>query len=88
MVLAAVHGRRGTAATLGHPDVDIQVVQSGGKDVGILELDFRVAGQCELTFMGLTAECGQGPGPGADEPGRVAGLGPPDHAHVGAYLHL
>ena len=45
------------AATLGHPDVDIQVVQSGGKDVGILELDFRVAGQCELTFMGLTAEC-------------------------------
>ena len=31
------------AATLGHPDVDIQVVQSGGKDVGILELDFRVA---------------------------------------------
>ena len=45
------------AATLGHPDVDIQVVQSGGKDVGILELDFRVAGQCELTLMGLTAEC-------------------------------
>ena len=30
---------------------------SDGKDVGILELDFRVADQCELTFMGLTAEC-------------------------------
>ena len=45
------------AATLGHPDVDIQVVQRDGKDVGILELDFRVADQCELTFMGLTAEC-------------------------------
>ena len=28
------------AATLGHPDVDIQVVQRDGKDVGILGWTF------------------------------------------------
>ena len=76
------------AATLGDPNVDVRIVRSAGKDVGMLELDFRVAGQCELTFLGLAAECGQGPGPRADEPGRDAGLGASHHAHVAAYLHL
>ena len=45
------------AATLGDPNVDVRIVRSAGKDVGMLELDFRVAGQCELTFLGLAAEC-------------------------------
>ena len=55
------------AATLGDPNVDVRIVRSAGKDVGMLELDFRVAGQCELTFLGLAAECTGRPGPRADD---------------------
>lgn len=32
------------------------VVDSGGEDVGMLELDFRQAGACELAFVGLVPE--------------------------------
>jgi len=45
------------AATLANPAVEVRILRSTVEDVGILELDFRQPGQCELTFMGLTAEC-------------------------------
>ncbi|MFY3152466.1 GNAT family N-acetyltransferase [Achromobacter xylosoxidans] len=51
------------AATLAHADVDIHIVRSLQDDVGMLELDFREPGQCELTFLGLKAAyIGQGLG--------------------------
>jgi len=51
------------AGILAHPDVEIQIVRGADQDVGLLELDFRVPGECELTFLGLTPECtGQGLG--------------------------
>lgn len=45
------------SATLANPAVEIRILRNAVEDVGILELDFRLPGQCELTFMGLTAEC-------------------------------
>lgn len=42
------------AAIIHHPDVMIWAVSDRrGIEVGILELDFREAGQCELAFFGL-----------------------------------
>ena len=45
------------ARILSHPDVEVHIVRQADQDVGILELDFREGGQCELTFLGLTPEC-------------------------------
>ena len=45
------------AGILSHADVEVHIVRQGDQDVGILELDFRAAGECELTFLGLTPEC-------------------------------
>lgn len=45
------------AAILSHPDVVMRIVRRGDEDVGLLELDFRVPGECELSFLGLTPEC-------------------------------
>ena len=40
-----------------HPKVELFAVQDGnGRDVGMLELDFREAGECELAFVGLVPE--------------------------------
>src|SRR5690242_3186942 len=45
------------AAILGDPGVDLYVVQDEqGRDAGMLELDFREAGECELAFIGLVPE--------------------------------
>jgi GNAT superfamily N-acetyltransferase len=42
------------AAIIQHPDVELFAVQDGnGRDVGMLELDFRETGECELAFVGL-----------------------------------
>jgi GNAT superfamily N-acetyltransferase len=42
------------AAIVRNPAVEIYVVRDGnGRDVGMLELDFREPGQCELAFVGL-----------------------------------
>ena len=42
------------AAIIHHPDVMLWAVSDRrGIEVGILELDFREAGQCELAFFGL-----------------------------------
>jgi GNAT superfamily N-acetyltransferase len=44
-----------------HPSVKAFALEADGADIGLLELDFRVAGQCELSFFGLVPEAiGQG----------------------------
>jgi len=48
---------------LGDPRVELYVLCAGRADAGMLELDFREAGQCELAFFGLVADAiGQGLG--------------------------
>ena len=37
-----------------HPDVEVWAGTVGGEDVGLVELDFRFKGECELAFFGLT----------------------------------
>jgi GNAT superfamily N-acetyltransferase len=44
------------AAILHHPLVEVYALASGDTDVGLCELDFRVAGSCELAFFGLAAD--------------------------------
>jgi GNAT superfamily N-acetyltransferase len=42
-------------AILGDPRVEAYAVREGDRDVGLVELDFREAAACELSFFGLTA---------------------------------
>jgi GNAT superfamily N-acetyltransferase len=35
------------------PHVRVFAIRSAGEDVGLLELDFRVEGECEIAFFGL-----------------------------------
>ena len=44
------------AEILHHRDVEVYAVIKDGRGEGLLELDFRVMGACELAFFGLTAE--------------------------------
>ncbi len=41
------------AAVITHPDVEVFALEHDGRDEGILELDFREAGECEVGFFGL-----------------------------------
>ena len=52
------------AAIIQHPEVDLYaIVDEAGREVGMLELDFREAGEGELSFVGLIPELsGQGHG--------------------------
>jgi GNAT superfamily N-acetyltransferase len=44
-------------AIVGHPQVELYAVRDGhGRDSGMLELDFREPGECELAFVGLVPE--------------------------------
>ena len=44
-----------------HPRLRALALHVGGEDLGLLELDFRRAGECELSFFGLVPEAiGQG----------------------------
>jgi GNAT superfamily N-acetyltransferase len=44
-------------AIIGDDDVELFTVRDdAGNDVGMLELDFREAGECELSFVGLVPE--------------------------------
>ena len=43
------------AEILNHQAVEAFALRFDGEDIGILELDYRVAGECELAFFGLTA---------------------------------
>jgi GNAT superfamily N-acetyltransferase len=50
-------------ATLETPQVEVYVPQLEGRPAGLLELDFRKHGECELAFFGLVKEMiGQGLG--------------------------
>jgi GNAT superfamily N-acetyltransferase len=55
--------REQLAAILQHPDNEVYVLTVADRQEGLLELDFRVAGECELAFFGL-AEKLQGRGAG------------------------
>jgi GNAT superfamily N-acetyltransferase len=45
------------AAIIRHPHVELFAVRDpDGQDVGMLELDFREAGECELAFIGLVPD--------------------------------
>ena len=52
------------AAIIQHPRVELySVLDEGGREVGMLELDFREPHECELAFIGLVPELsGQGHG--------------------------
>ena len=44
-------------AIIQNPDVDLYaVIDESGADAGMLELDYREPGQCELAFIGLVPE--------------------------------
>ncbi len=50
-------------AILAHPDVEVHALEVEGRAEGILELDFRQAGACEITYFGLAPSLtGQGAG--------------------------
>jgi GNAT superfamily N-acetyltransferase len=40
-------------AILSDPGVEVYAARANGEDVGLLELDFRVEGECEISFFGL-----------------------------------
>jgi GNAT superfamily N-acetyltransferase len=51
------------AGIIGNPAVESSALVSGGRDIGLLELDFREEGQCELSFFGLSPQAiGKGAG--------------------------
>ena len=52
------------AAIIQHPKVELDsVLDDEGREVGMIELDFREPGECELSFIGLLPELsGQGHG--------------------------
>lgn len=52
------------SAVVSNPKVELfTVLDADGRDVGMLELDFREPGECELAFVGLVPELsGQGHG--------------------------
>ena len=51
------------AAIIRDPNVELYRVVDEARDAGLLELDFREPGQCELAFIGLVPElAGQGHG--------------------------
>jgi GNAT superfamily N-acetyltransferase len=41
---------------LDDPAVEAFALRAGGEDIGILELDFRQAGECELAYFGVVPE--------------------------------
>ena len=43
------------AAIINAPDIEIYALAVDGRDEGLLELDFRQPGQCELVYFGVTA---------------------------------
>lgn len=51
-------------AIIGDPQVELYAVSAGGSELlGMVELDFRTAGECELAFIGLVPElAGRGHG--------------------------
>jgi GNAT superfamily N-acetyltransferase len=51
------------AGIIGDPDVEALALVVDGEDRGLIELDFRTRGECELAFLGLVpGATGQGLG--------------------------
>ena len=51
------------AAIVSNPKIEIRALEIDGRAVGLLELDYRVDGDCELAFLGVTGDLfGQGAG--------------------------
>ncbi len=51
------------AAIIRHPQVHIHALRERGRDIGLLEMDWREAPDCEIVFFGLVREAiGQGLG--------------------------
>ncbi len=51
------------AGVIRDPAVEIYAARVDSEDAGLLELDFRTPGECELVFFGLVPECvGNGAG--------------------------
>ena len=44
------------AAIFADPNYDLYTLQKDGRDLALLELDFRKANECELAFFGLTSD--------------------------------
>lgn len=44
------------AAIINAPLVEVYALEHEGRDEGLLELDFRDAGQCEIAFFGVSAK--------------------------------
>ena len=44
------------AAIIHAPGVEVYTLVVDGRDEGLLELDFREPGQCELVYFGVTAD--------------------------------
>jgi len=44
------------SAIIHAPLVEVYALEHEGRDEGLLELDFRDAGQCEIAFFGITAK--------------------------------
>jgi len=50
-------------AILDSPEVDVLALRQDGADIGLLELDFRVGGECQLEFFGVVPRAiGRGAG--------------------------
>jgi hypothetical protein len=76
------------AAIIRNDSLELYALEYQDSDEGLLELDFRQPGACELSFFGVTPGLiGTGARPLADEPGDRASVGPPDCAALGAHLH-
>jgi ribosomal protein S18 acetylase RimI-like enzyme len=43
-------------AIIDHPAVEALALVEAGRDIGLLELDFRQSGECELAFFGLVPD--------------------------------
>lgn len=51
------------SAILNDPKIEIYVLKDGDRRIGLVELDFRQEGECELVFFGLVADAiGKGAG--------------------------
>lgn len=44
------------AAIIHDPAVEISLIQDEGRNIGFIELDFRTAHQCEISFFGMIPE--------------------------------
>ena len=77
------------AAIIQSPLMEIYALAHEGRDEGLLEMDFREPGQCEIVSFGVTEKlCRNRRRPLADEPRAGARMVAAGHARLAAHLHL